>query len=106
MFCRRRQHVLVPSVQVQVNMLSYSVFEEFTKQAITPSMYQWMSERVENDMYTVEDAVDAYFNLPQDERVRLHVEMLQALEYQKEVSIFALDKIERELHEEELFFVT
>lgn len=74
-------------------MSTYSVFEEFTKEAIAPSMYHWMAERVQVTGCSPEEAVDAYFRLSRHERFDLHVQMLRMLE------------CERELHEEELFFV-
>jgi hypothetical protein len=79
-------------------MSTYTVFEEFTKEAIAPSMYHWMAERAQVTGCSPAEAVDAYFGLSRYERFDLHVAMLRVLERDEDR--------ERELHEEELFFVT
>jgi hypothetical protein len=56
-----------------------------------------MAERVEVTGCSPAEAVDAYFGLSRYERFDLHVAMLRVLERDEER--------ERELHEEELFFV-
>lgn len=61
-------------------------------------MYHWMAERAQVTGCSPAEAVDAYFRLSRYERFDLHVAMLRVLECDEER--------ERELHEEELFFVT
>lgn len=61
---------------------TYSVFEKFAGQAISPSMYAWMSAYVGDIRLTYDDhelvdhlnkdAVDAYYHLSIEERTRLH----------------------------------
>ena len=57
-----------------------------------------MAERAQVTGCSPAEAVDAYFRLSRYERFDLHVAMLRVLECDEER--------ERELHEEELFFVT
>jgi hypothetical protein len=74
---------------------SYSDFEEFTREAITPSMYEYMCDYVQDNiskenLYDIqagvyysgeleEEAVDAYFELPILERIKLHDDMMVKL---------------------------
>lgn len=71
---------------------TYSEFEEYIDEAITPSMYNYMSSYVEQHMtkeelYEIQggdyatgalegDAVDAYFEVPIIERIRMHEQEL------------------------------
>lgn len=74
---------------------SYSDFEEFTREAITPSMYQFMVNYVydnldkealydiESDSYDCryeEDAAEAYFDLPWQERLAMHRQTVNNIE--------------------------
>ena len=76
-------------------MANYSVFEEYLGEAITPSMYNFMSEY----SGTAAQAVEAYFALPLDVRITMHKQTLANLRAQKR-------RIEAELHEEEQFLAT
>jgi hypothetical protein len=67
---------------------TYSVFEEHMREAITPSMYRYMAgyvrERLEGGKYgkygrLEEEAVDAYFEIPINERIRMHTSELKQL---------------------------
>ena len=71
---------------------TYSTFEEFLDEAINPSMYNCMASYVEENMtkeelYEIQggdyctgdleaEAVDAYFDLPINERIRIHEQQL------------------------------
>lgn len=75
---------------------TYSVFEEYLNEAVTPSMYNFMAGYVHNnitkthlyeiqgDDYTIgsleADAVDAYFDLPINERIEMHQQELVNIE--------------------------
>ena len=68
---------------------TYSDFERVTNEAISPSMYEFMSTYVRKRLEDVqecdtrqldEDAVWVYFSLPWQERERMHREMLTVLE--------------------------
>jgi hypothetical protein len=74
---------------------TYSVFEEFTGEAITPSMYCIMASYIERNitkqqLYEIqgddycpgdleESAVDYYFEIPIQERIEMHEECLKNL---------------------------
>ena len=86
---------------------TYSVFEEFTGEAITPSMYAIMASYVENNisqdqLYEIqggdyypgdleEAAVDDYFEIPIQERIELHEECLKNLKADR-------DRAEEKMH--------
>jgi len=88
-------------------MWTYSVFEEFTGEAITPSMYAIMASYVENNiskdqLYEIqggdyypgdleEAAVDDYFEIPIQERIELHEECLKNLKADR-------DRAEEKMH--------
>jgi hypothetical protein len=71
---------------------TYSDFEEYIDEAITPSMYNYMSSYVDQQMtkeelYEIQggdyctgaleaDAVDAYFDLPLNDRIHMHEQEL------------------------------
>jgi hypothetical protein len=71
---------------------TYSTFEAYLNESITPSMYNYMSSHVEQQMtkeelYEIQaldycagdleaDAVDAYFGLSLNERIRMHEQEL------------------------------
>jgi hypothetical protein len=78
-----------------VKTWTYSDFERFLDESITPSMYEFMANyvynnlnkralwEVEGDCYDGdydEDAVNAYFELPWQERQKLHEQTLTNLE--------------------------
>ena len=78
---------------------TYATFEEFLNESITPSMYNYMSSHVDQEMtkeelYEIQggdyctgdleaEAVDAYFALPIRERIRLHEQELVNLRANK-----------------------
>ena len=82
---------------------SYSDFEEYTGESITPSMYEYMCDYVQSNiskenLYDIqagdyysgeleEEAVDAYFELPILERIKLHDEMTVKLQNEKMLAI-------------------
>jgi hypothetical protein len=71
---------------------TYSEFEEYIDEAVTPSMYHFMANYVDHEftkeeLYEIQggdyctgdleaEAVDAYFALPINERIRLHEQEL------------------------------
>ena len=71
---------------------TYSTFEEYLNECITPSMYHYMASYVRNEitkdeLYEIqggdycaggleETAVDAYFDLPLNERITMHEQEL------------------------------
>lgn len=82
----------------------YSSFEKYTGEAITPSMYFWMASYIRENYTGVpieEEAVDAYYNLPVVERVRIHAQMLKTLENEKNTLTKKLADVINEIHEEE-----
>jgi hypothetical protein len=78
----------------------YSVFEEFNREAITPSMYEWMTGYVQDnltkdDLWALasddydgaaltEEAVDAYYEVPIRQRIQMHTQTLENLEAEKQ----------------------
>jgi hypothetical protein len=64
---------------------TYSVFEYHMREYITPSMYRYMAnyvrERLEGGEQgnLEEEAVDAYFEIPINERIRMHNSELKQL---------------------------
>ena len=78
---------------------TYSDFEELVGEAITPSMYHYFADyidenitkdelwEIQGDDYGTGDleaaAVDAYFDLPIDERIRMHEQTLVNLRTEK-----------------------
>lgn len=95
---------------------TYSVFEEFLNESITPSMYKWMADYVESsiDWTTFQplgyrpgplesDAVDAYFEVPIIERINMHERMMRNLTTRLRYEAHdhkAVDYINTLLHEE------
>ena len=78
---------------------TYSVFEEYNCGAVTPSMYHFMSGYVQDhltkdDLYDlatdeyyhthIEEAVNAYYEIPIKERIEMHEQMLVNLQAEKE----------------------
>lgn len=57
---------------------TYSVFEYHMREAITPSMYRYMANYV-CEGGDEEAAVDAYFEIPINERIRMHNSELKQL---------------------------
>lgn len=88
-----------------VHTWTYSCFEKYTGEAVTPSMYFWMASYVCRNYMGVpsidEEAVNAYFNLPLVERIKLHAKMLKTLEQEKKTLTDKLGEILGEIHEEE-----
>jgi hypothetical protein len=83
---------------------TYSCFEKHLTEAITPSMYFWMTNYVRENYMGVpieEEAIDAYFNLSILERIKIHAKMLKTLESEKKVLTEKLSLILSEIHEEE-----
>lgn len=70
--------------------MSYSEFEHYLGEAITPSMYHFMS----GYQGTVAQAVEAYFALSLDTRIYMHKQTLAGLRAKKY-------RVEAEIHEEE-----
>jgi hypothetical protein len=81
---------------------TYAEFEEYLNESITPSMYRFMAEYVRDniskeELYEIqggdycpgdveEDAVDAYFDLPINQRIALHEQMLGDLQNKKKLA--------------------
>jgi hypothetical protein len=81
---------------------TYAEFEEYLNESITPSMYRFMAEYVHDniskeELYEIqggdycpggveEDAVDAYFKLPINQRIALHEQMLGDLRNKKKLA--------------------
>jgi hypothetical protein len=81
---------------------TYSDFEEYVGESITPSMYRFMAEYVreniskegmydiQGDVYRAsfleEDAVNAYFDLPINRKIDLHEQMLEELRNEKAIA--------------------
>jgi hypothetical protein len=67
---------------------TYSVFEYHMREAITPSMYRYMANYVREGLVSGEQgdleeaAVDAYFEIPINERIRMHNSELKQLRAQ------------------------
>lgn len=64
---------------------TYSVFEYHMREAITPSMYRYMANHVRERLERgeqgnlAEEAVDAYFEIPINERINMHNTELKQL---------------------------
>ena len=81
---------------------TYSEFEEYLNESITPSMYRFMAEYVHDniskeELYEIQggdycpggveaDAVDAYFDLPINQRIALHDQMLGDLQKKEKLA--------------------
>jgi hypothetical protein len=77
---------------------TYAEFEEYLNESITPSMYRFMAEYVRDNISkeelggdycpgdVEEDAVDAYFDLPINQRIALHEQMLGDLQNKKKLA--------------------
>ena len=66
---------------------TYSDFEKYCCEAITPSMYHYMAAYVMNHSHdpNVEmAAVNSYFNLPETTRIDMHDQELMNLDWQRE----------------------
>jgi hypothetical protein len=89
-------------VELPVYTWTYSEFEEYLNESITPSMYRFMAEYVHDniskeDLYQIqrddyypgdlnEEAVNAYFELPINQRIALHNQMLSDLKKKKKLA--------------------
>ena len=89
-------------VELPVYTWTYSEFEEYLNESITPSMYRFMAEYVHDniskeDLYQIqrddyypgdlnEEAVNAYFDLPINQRIALHNQMLSDLKKKKKLA--------------------
>jgi hypothetical protein len=112
---------------------TYSVFEKFLNESLTPSMYEWMANYV-NDNITrgevssihnntykpgviEEEAVDAYFEVPITDRIAFHEKTLRYLKSELSMARAMMNESlpddprweqfkrrEMELHEEEQWF--
>lgn len=87
-------------------VVTYSDFEQYTGEAITPSMFEYMSYYYHTVRDDAEEAVAMYYNLPPLERQRLHEQTLDRLEETLREIPFDLtnpvyQECERMLHEEE-----
>ena len=75
---------------------TYSDFEKYCHEAITPSMYHYMANDVMNHAYVpnVEmNAVNAYFNLPELTRFDMHYQELMNLDWQRKRVNIMLDTV-------------
>jgi hypothetical protein len=79
---------------------TYSTFEEYLGEACTPSMYNFFTEYIceeinKEELYEIqggdycpgrleEEAVDAYFALPIKERIELHMQEMKNLEAERD----------------------
>jgi hypothetical protein len=78
--------------QEPVFVWTYSVFEDYGGEAMTPSMYKFMAEYVRLNFLDIdydgtykpgsieEDAFVAYYEVSINQRIRLHDEMMHELE--------------------------
>jgi hypothetical protein len=89
-------------VELSVYTWTYTEFEEHLNESITPSMYRFMAEYVHDniskeDLYEIqggdycpgdveEEAVNAYFDLPINQRIALHKQMLSDLQKKKKLA--------------------
>jgi len=89
-------------VELSVYTWTYAEFEEHLNESITPSMYRFMAEYVRDnlskeDLYEIqrddyypgdlnEEAVNAYFDLPINQRIALHKQMLGDLRNKKKLA--------------------
>ena len=91
-------------VEYPVFTWTYAEFEKYLNESITPSMYRFMAEYVRDnlskeDFYYIqcggedycpddlnEDAVDAYFDLPINQRIALHEQTLGDLRNKKKLA--------------------
>jgi hypothetical protein len=81
---------------------TYDDFEQHLSECITPSMYRFMAEYIQNNiskdqLYEIqgedyctgdleEDAVNAYFDMPILRKIELHKQMLTELENEKAIA--------------------
>ena len=88
-------------VEFPVFTWTYGDFEQHTGESITPSMYRFMTEYVHDnltkeDLYAMgddycpddlnEEAVNAYFDLPTNQKIALHEQMLTELRNEKAIA--------------------
>jgi hypothetical protein len=72
-----------------VYIWTYSTFEEYTGESISPSMYEYMAHYVLNHLDSdnpESEAVESYYSLGEDERYRLSEQMLINLGVRKNVA--------------------
>lgn len=81
---------------------TYAGFEKYLNESITPSMYRFMAEYVrdnlsKDDLYEIqggdycpgdleEGAVDAYFDMPMNQKIALHEQVLTELRNEKAIA--------------------
>jgi hypothetical protein len=73
---------------------TYSGFEQYCHECITPSMYHYMASYVlqhPRDDNVVMVAVNAYYDLPVDTRVDMHYQELMNIEWQRDRINLLLD---------------
>jgi hypothetical protein len=78
---------------------TYSTFEKYNREAITPSMYDFMAGFVEANFPgadLTELAVDAYYEVPINERIDMHHQMLENLEAELKRAKVKLEALEGE----------
>ena len=79
---------------------TYSDFERYNHECITPSMYHYMANYVREHYHSDDNvemaAVNAYYNLPVDTRVDMHEQELMNIEYQRERINILLDTYEND----------
>ena len=82
-----------------VRKYTYSEFERYCHECITPSMYHYMAIYVKNhprDDNVEMMAVNNYYNLPVDTRIDMHQQELMNIEWQRERINIMLDTSEDE----------
>ena len=81
---------------VVTRTFTYSDFEKYCCEAITPSMYHYMASYVmqNRDESNAEmAAVNSYFNIPTDVRIDMHDQELMNLNWQRERINIMLDTV-------------
>jgi hypothetical protein len=89
-------------VEPAVFTWTYDDFEQYLGECITPSMYRFMAEYVQeniskDELYEIqggdycpgdleEEAVNAYFDMPINRKIALHKQMLTELENEKAIA--------------------
>lgn len=80
-----------------VRKYTYSDFERYCHECITPSMYHYMANYIlqhPRDDNVEMEAVNAYYNLPADTRVDMHIQELMNIKWQCERINILLDTYE------------
>ena len=82
---------------------TYTDFEKYCHESITPSMYHYMASYVlqnhQHEPNIEMAAVNAYFNLPETLRIDMHDQELMNLNWQRERTALLLDTVNDEYEE-------